>query len=216
MPPGERSSRSGRCVGSSVTAGDGRLNRRASEAGKQQKAARPPHPQQQPSGRRLIAAPLSQQSAPGARTRATGRSGIRGCERASNRPGTGRRRASAEHRSGSPPQRTRAPRRGRRQERTRRPPAAARENPDGDKDPSASEGDEAPAEEVVPALPGKQGCSERSERNPPCVTTPYALSAWSHSSRPGALAEGGCDRGVLGKHGIFAIFATGRKYVRSP
>ncbi len=104
----------------------------------------------------------------------------------------------------TPPQRTRAPRRGRRQERTRRPPAAARENPDGDKDPSASEGDEAPAEEVVPALPGKQGCSERSERNPPCVTTPYALLAWSHSHRPRALAAGGCVRGELGKQSISA------------
>lgn len=49
------------------------------------------------------------------------------------------------------------------------------ERAEGDEDPSAASGDEAPAEEVVPALPGKQGCSERSERNPPCVTTPYAL-----------------------------------------
>lgn len=85
------------------------------------------------------------------------------------------------------------------------------ERAEGDEDPSAASGDEAPAEEVVPALPGKQGCSERSERNPPCVTTPYALLVWSHSDRPRALAAGGCGRGDLGKHSRISVLATGRR-----
>ncbi len=126
-------------------------------------------------------------------------------------PGTGRRRASAEHRrpreaAASPghPAGVDVGERGRARQRPE-------ERAEGDEDPSAASGDEAPAEEVVPALPGKQGCSERSERNPPCVTTPYALLVWSHSNRPRALAAGGCGRGDLGKHSRISVLATGRR-----
>lgn len=84
-------------VGTSVAGGHNRTTQRSQETADGHQAATPSEADRR---RRLIAAPQSQPRAPGARTRPTGHSGTRGCERASNRPGTGRRRASVEHRSG--------------------------------------------------------------------------------------------------------------------
>ncbi len=126
-------------------------------------------------------------------------------------PGTGRRRASAEHRRPPKQQRPQGTPQGSPKVNEGGRASGRRREPKAMRTASAASGDEAPAEEVVPALPGKQGCSERSERNPPCVTTPYALLVWSHSNRPRALAAGGCGRGDLGKHSRISVLATGRR-----
>ncbi|WP_336879558.1 hypothetical protein [Rhodococcus globerulus] len=98
-PNGSRK-RSGRRVGSSVTAG-GRRPHPASERGGDtadgRKAATPAAAERTPADRGPTSHSRARQ---GREPGATGRSGTRGCERASNRPGTGRRRASAEHRTG--------------------------------------------------------------------------------------------------------------------
>lgn len=77
--------------------------------------------------------------------------------------------------------------------------------PEGDKDPRAARATRRQPRRSSRLCRANEGCSERSERNPKCVTTPYALSLFGHSKRLRALARGVCVRGVLGKQGRIPV-----------
>ncbi len=128
----------------------------------------------------------------------------------------GHRRASAEHHAGHKAAADRAPRRGRRRGSEGGREATGLNGPGGDKDPRAARATRRQPRRSSRLCRANEGCRERSDRNPKCVTTPYALFDPSHSKRLRASARGACVVGVLGKQVEFSIFATGRRDVRTP